>query len=327
MSFYEDLVIETQRRNYSRYYSVYARGGTPFQLTEKAPLPYDAQITAFAEAVRQADSILVGGASGLSAAGGGDFYYSDTSSFRRHFGKFAEKYHFQGAFNGMRAPFESREEFWGYLATFLHTTQTAPLRQPYKDLDRILTGKTFHILTTNQDTQFVKLYPEAKVSEIQGDHRFFQCSRCCTDETWDAVAPVAAMIDSMGEGTEIAPALLPRCPYCGAEAFPWVRGYGNFLEGRKYEAEYQKTSDFIEAHASERLLFIELGVGRLTPMFIQEPFWQLTANLPNARYIGVNDRYDFLPQGIEDKGMTIVGDIARVLRDTAEALHGKAEVQ
>ena len=327
MSFYEDLVIETQRRNYSRYYSVYARGGTPFQLTEKAPLPYDAQITAFAEAVRQADSILVGGASGLSAAGGGDFYYSDISSFRRHFGKFAEKYHFQGAFNGMRAPFESREEFWGYLATFLHTTQTAPLRQPYKDLDRILTGKTFHILTTNQDTQFVKLYPEAKVSEIQGDHRFFQCSRCCTDETWDAVAPVAAMIDSMGEGTEIAPALLPRCPYCGAEAFPWVRGYGNFLEGRKYEAEYQKTSDFIEVHASERLLFIELGVGRLTPMFIQEPFWQLTANLPNAYYIGVNDRYDFLPQGIEDKGMTIVGDIARVLRDTAEALHGKAEVQ
>ena len=327
MSFYEDLVIETQRRNYSRYYSVYARGGTPFQLTEKASLPYDAQITAFAEAVRQADSILVGGASGLSAAGGGDFYYSDTSSFRRHFGKFAEKYHFQGAFNGMRAPFESREEFWGYLATFLHTTQTAPLRQPYKDLDRILTGKTFHILTTNQDTQFVKLYPEAKVSEIQGDHRFFQCSRCCTDETWDAVAPVAAMIDSMGEGTEIAPALLPRCPYCGAEAFPWVRGYGNFLEGRKYEAEYQKTSDFIEVHASERLLFIELGVGRLTPMFIQEPFWQLTANLPNAYYIGVNDRYDFLPQGIEDKGMTIVGDIARVLRDTAEALHGKAEVQ
>ena len=30
MSFYEELVIETQRRNYSRYYSVYARGGTRF---------------------------------------------------------------------------------------------------------------------------------------------------------------------------------------------------------------------------------------------------------------------------------------------------------
>ena len=171
---------------------------------------------------------------------------------------------------------------------------------------------------------FVKLYPESKVSEIQGDHRFFQCSRCCTDETWDAVVPVREMIASMGEGTEIDPELIPRCPHCGAEAFPWVRGYGNFLEGSKYEAEYQKTSDYIEAHADERLLFIELGVGRLTPMFIQEPFWQLTANLPQARYISVNDKYDFLPQGIEDKGMSIVGDIAAVLSDVRAEVEGGA---
>lgn len=324
MSFYEELVIETQRRNYSRYYSVYARGGTPFQLTDKPSLPYDEQIAAFAREVASADAVLVGGASGLSAAGGGDFYYADTASFRAHFGKFAEKYHFVGAFNGIRAPFQSRAEFWGYLATFLHTTQTAPLRAPYKDLDAILAGKDFHILTTNQDTQFVKLYPESKVSEIQGDHRFFQCSRCCTDETWDAVVPVREMIASMGEGTEIDPDLIPRCPHCGAEAFPWVRGYGNFLEGSKYEAEYQKTSDYIEAHADERLLFIELGVGRLTPMFIQEPFWQLTANLPQARYISVNDKYDFLPQGIEDKGMSIVGDIAAVLSDVRAEVEGGA---
>lgn len=320
MSFYEDLVIDTQRTNYSRHYSVYARGGTPFKLTEQIPLPYDAQIQAFAREVCDADSILVGGASGLSAAGGGDFYYADTPSFRKHFGKFADKYHFVGAFNGMHAPFESRAEYWGYLATFLHTTQTATLRAPYHDLEQILAGKTFHILTTNQDTQFVKLYPEEKVSEIQGDHRFFQCSRCCTDETWDAVAPVQEMIASMGDGIEIAPELIPRCPHCGAEAFPWVRGYGNFLQGSKYEAEYQKTSDFIAGHADERLLFIELGVGRLTPMFIQEPFWMLTEHLPNARYVSVNDTYDFLPQAIEDKGMSIVGDIATVLHDVRIAI-------
>ena len=63
------------------------------------------------------------------------------------------------------------------MATFLNTTQNAPIREPYLDLDRILQGKDFHILTTNQDTQFVKIYPEEKVSEIQGDHRFFQCSQ------------------------------------------------------------------------------------------------------------------------------------------------------
>lgn len=78
----------------------------------------------------------------------------------------------------------------GISDNFLHTTQTAPVRKPYIDLDAILNGKDFHILTTNQDTQFVKLYPEEKVSEIQGDHRFFQCSRQCCDDTWDAVEPV-----------------------------------------------------------------------------------------------------------------------------------------
>ena len=54
-------------------------------------------------------------------------------------------------------------------------------------------------------------------------------------------------------------------------------------------------------------------------MFIQEPFWELTANLPQAHYIGVNDKYDFLPEKIEDKGLAIVADIAQVLKDVRAA--------
>ena len=38
MQFYEDLVMQTQG-NYGKYYSVYASGGTPYQLTDKEPLP------------------------------------------------------------------------------------------------------------------------------------------------------------------------------------------------------------------------------------------------------------------------------------------------
>ena len=33
------------------------------------------------------------------------------------------------------------------------------------------------------------------------------------------------------------------------------------------------------------------------------------------RYIAINNWYDFLPKQLEDKGMTIVADIAQVLRD------------
>lgn len=197
MNFYDDLVMQTQM-NYSRHYPIYASGSTPYLLTDKKPLPYSEQIHRLVQEVKEADCVVVGGASGLSAAGGGDFYYEDNDSYRKYFRPFAEKYHFKGAFAGMMHPWKTREEYWGYLATFLHTTQTAPVRHSYLDLGALLKGKDFFILTTNQDTQFVKLYPEEKVAEIQGDHRFFQCAACCTDDTWDAVKPVADMVAAMG---------------------------------------------------------------------------------------------------------------------------------
>ena len=318
MSFYEDLVMQTQM-NYSNHYSVYAKGGTPIELTKKAPLPYKEQLEKFRAMIDEAECIVVGGASGLSAAGGGDFYYGNTDSFKQYFGRYEKKYHFNGAFEGMfYRGWPSREEFWGYLATFLHTTQTAPVRAPYLDLDKLIKGKDFFVVTTNQDTQFTRLYPESKVAELQGDHRFFQCSECCTDDVWDAVEPVQKMIDALGsDKTAVPTELIPRCPHCGAEAFPWVRGYGNFLQGEKYNGEYEKISQYILNHKDRKILFIELGVGRLTPMFIQEPFWALTASLPQAKYISINKDYAFLPEKIEDKGLAIKGDIGAVLKEAA----------
>ena len=274
MNFYDDLVMQTQM-NYSRHYPIYASGSTPYQLTDKKPLPYSEQINRLVQEVKEADCVVVGGASGLSAAGGGDFYYEDNDSYRKYFRPFAEKYHFKGAFAGMMHP-------W--------------------------------------DTQFVKLYPEEKVAEIQGDHRFFQCAACCTDDTWDAVKPVTDMVAAMGDGTKIPTDLIPRCPHCGGEAFPWVRGYGNFLQGKKYEEQYEKISRYVLEHKDSKILFLELGVGRMTPMFIQEPFWNLTLSFPHARYIAINDKYDLLPKQLEDKGMTIVADIAQVLRDARNTM-------
>lgn len=91
--------------------------------------------------------------------------------------------------------------------------------------------------------------------------------------------------------------------------------YGNFLQGRKYNEQYQKVSGYIQENTDRKILFFELGVGRLTPMFIQEPFWNLTFNLSDAYYISVNAEYDFLPEQIEDKGFCVLGDIGKVLKD------------
>lgn len=320
MTFYENLVMQTQQ-NYSLYYHLYQQGGSPYKMSSRPKPEWKEQIHQMATAISEAECIVVGGASGLSAAGGGDFYYSDTPSFRKYFGRFAEKYGIKGAFNGTFRHWETPNEKWAFMATFLHTTINAPLREPYKDLDAIIRGKDFFILTTNQDTQFMKLYADDKVAEIQGDHRFLQCSRCCTDDVWDAIEPVNKMIESLGEDkTAVPDELIPRCPHCGEEAFPWVRGYGNFLEGTKYHEQYRKVSDYIQQHAQRKILFLELGVGRMTPMFIQEPFWNLTLAMPNTHYVAVNDRYDFLPEQIEDRGQVIVGDIAKVLKEVREEL-------
>ena len=74
MTFYEELVMQTQT-NFSKYYGMYASGKTPYILTKKKPLPYSEQISRLVQELNEADCIVVGGASGLSAAGGGDFYY------------------------------------------------------------------------------------------------------------------------------------------------------------------------------------------------------------------------------------------------------------
>ena len=321
MSFYENLVMKTQM-NYSRYYRLYAEGKTPYRLSEKQPLPYGEQIRHLVREIRQADCVVVGGASGLSAAGGGDFYYEDNDSFRRYFGRFAEKYHFQGAFDGMMRPWEDRKEFWGYLATFLHTTQTAPVRQPYLDLDFLLRGKDFHILTTNQDTQFIKLYPEEQVSQIQGDHRFFQCSRCCRDDTWDAVKPVENMIEAMGEGTAVPEELIPRCPVCGGLMQVHMEMDGNFIPETESRNRLKR---FLEKYHGKKLLILELGIGWRNQL-IKAPLMRLTAREPRAFYVTVNRGEIYIPQEIMEKSTGLDGDLSEILHRLAGEMEGKNHV-
>ena len=49
-------------------------------------------------------------------------------------------------------------------------------------------------------------------------------------------------------------------------------------------------------------------------------FLEPDPQLSHARYIAINNKYDFLPKQLEDKGMTIVADIAQVLRDARDTM-------
>lgn len=280
---------------------------------------YIEQIQTLAEKIKEADAILVGAGSGMSAASGFRFYYDRDDMFLKNFGDFEKKYHFHNAFDGFYYRYRTHEERWAMIARMICTVLDSPVGETYTQIKKILEGKTFHILTTNQDIQFTHIYPEEKISAIQGDWRYFQCSRRCHDGIYPASEIVHELNANIDENLKVPTELIPHCPKCGALMEPWVRSYV-FLEGRKYKEEHEKWQQFVIDHQREKLLFLELGVGRMTPMFIQEPFWNLTYQLPNSYYININPKDAIVPRELNDRGLAVHEDILKVLSDVLTAL-------
>ena len=271
-------------------------------------------IKTLVDKIQDADAILVGAAAGMSAACGYNFFYQNDEIFEKYLGEFGRKYGYTGAFNGFYYRYPSREAHWAFLARMSYMEYECETGKPYYDLMELIRDRNYHIMTTNQDFQFTRVVPEEKLSAIQGDSRYFQCSRRCHDEIYYNKEMVYAMNDAIDENLCIPPDMIPRCPKCGAEMEPWVRGF-TFLEGKKYKDEYRKINEFLEENKEKKILFLELGVGRMTPMFIQEPFWNLTYSLPRAFYITINPKDAILPQALVGKGIAIKEDIASVPRD------------
>ena len=83
----------------------------------------------------------------------------------------------------------------------------------------------------------------------------------------------------------------------------------------KNQEEELAPPELIEENEDKKILFLELGVGRMTPMFIQHRFWNMVNSLPNAYYITINPNHAILPARLANKGHAIHEDIAPVFRD------------
>lgn len=96
----------------------------------------------------------------------------------------------------------------------------------------------------------------------------------------------------------------------------WVRSFV-FLEGSKFKEEHKKYREFLLENHDKKVLFLELGVGLMTPMFIKEPFWNMTYGWSDAYYITINPNpeHNLLPKELKDKGLAVNEDIAQVLQD------------
>ena len=268
--------------------------------------------------IKDADAICVGAASGMSASGGHKFWYEKDEIFDREFGEFYKKYGFESAFSGFYYPYKTPEERWAFITTLVHLLYELPASQPYHDLYELLKGKNYFIVTTNQDRQFRELFPENKFAVIQGDWGFFQCLNRCHDKVYPNRDQIYKMYETI-EDCKIPSDMIPRCPKCGGMMEPWVRGY-DFLEGTKYIEEYRKWGNFVQENEDKKILFLELGVGRMTPMFIQHRFWNMVNSLPNAYYVTINPKHAIVPSRLENKSHAINEDIAPVFRDCVDLL-------
>lgn len=112
-------------------------------------------------------------------------------------GDFEKKYGYRNSFDDFYYRYRTSEERWAFIARNLCMILDAETGQPYKDLFEILKGKNYYILTTNQDTQFTRDFPEKKISAIQGDWQYFQCSRRCHDELYDSVETLHKLKDAI----------------------------------------------------------------------------------------------------------------------------------
>ena len=71
---------------------------------------------------------------------------------------------------------------------------------------------------------------------------------------------------------------------------------------------------FLRSRETQRVLYLELGIGGNTPTIIKYHFWRMTAKNPRAVYVCLNLGEAYAPDTIRDRSICIDGDIGEILQ-------------
>lgn len=271
------------------------------------------QLERLKKALDAADAVVIGAGAGLSASAG--FVYSG-ERFTQNFADFAAKYGFQDMYSGGFYPYPSQEELWAYWSRYIYINRYQDAPKPvYANLLQLVQDKDYFVLTTNVDHCFQKAgFDKKRLFYTQGDYGLFQCSEPCCQETWDNEDVVRAMYAQQRD-MRIPTALLPVCPHCGKPLSMNLRADDTFVEDAGWHAAAERYAQFLRTRAGQRMLFLELGVGSNTPVIIKYPFWQMTAQNPEATYACLNLSEAVSPREISHRAICLDGDIGQRLED------------
>lgn len=280
--------------------------------TKRSTEDYSEGIGRLAEAVKEADAVVIGAGSGLSTSAG--LTYSG-ERFEKYFGDFIAKYHIWDMYSGGFYPYPDLEEYWAWWSRHIYYNRYVDALEPvYPNLHEVVKDKDYFVLTTNVDHQFQKAGFDKKwLFYTQGDYGLWQCSKSCHQKTYDNEDVVRRMISEQKD-MKISTELIPKCPVCGAPMTMNLRCDGTFVQDEGGYAASGRYDDFIRRHKETRILFLELGVGGNTPVIIKYPFWQMTAANPKAVYACVNDGEAVCPQEIKRQAICMNGDIGEVMK-------------
>jgi len=215
-------------------------------------------------------------------------------------------------------PFPTPEHRWAYWSRHIMANRyNEPALPLYQDLRTILDslGDTdYFVITTNVDHAFVRNgFDESRLFATQGDYGLWQCSIPCHAGTWSNESAVREMVEQQRD-LRIPSSLLPLCPRCGEPAAMNLRVDSTFVEDEHWHNAAEQYRRFLSEHESDRVLFLEIGVGWNTPSLIKFPFWQRTYANTSATFATLNQEPE-VPQQIEQRSIAVPGDIASSIKE------------
>lgn len=281
--------------------------------TKKSTESCSQQIEQLRLEIQQADAVVMGAGSGLSAAAG--FTYSG-ERFQKYFKDFAEKYGIRDMYSGGFYPYSSLEEYWAWWSRHIYYNRYVDIPKPtYQKLLEIVKDKDYFVLTTNVDHCFQKAgFDKKRLFYTQGDYGLWQCSGPCCQKTYDNEEVVLQLLKEQKD-MRIPSELVPHCPVCGKPMTMNLRCDDTFVQDEGWYAAQGRYTDFLRRHEGMRVLYLELGVGANTPGIIKYPFWKMTAQNPRANYVCINYQGAYAPPEIRDSALCIEDDIDKVLND------------
>jgi NAD-dependent SIR2 family protein deacetylase len=264
-------------------------------------------------ALLKADAVVIGAGAGLSASAGMTY---DGERFRAHFADFEDKYGFHDMYAGGFYPYETKEELWAFWSRNIYINRYGqPESRVYKDLLELIRNMEYFVITTNVDHCFqLAGINKARLFYTQGDYGLFQCSKPCSQVTYDNEAAVRRMYNEQKD-MKIPSELISKCPVCGAMMTMNLRIDGRFVQDEGWYRAADRYEAFLNKHNGRSVLLLELGVGYNSPGVIKFPFLGMTASNPNAVYARVNLSDTGIPPAIAGRSILIKADIGTVLRE------------